>query len=150
MSGLADSTRNVVEKQNRKIVPLARAAAQRTTDPNRKKQLLQDIDELENVLPREVGQANAVLQDPDNRDKKKNLKDTTKLMEGIVGGIMDPAKYDPNLARGAAGGGDLSRMMNDLLANAERYNRNPNDLDAKRRLQEILENLPLDMLDTEA
>jgi len=148
LSGLADATQKVAGLQER-IIPLALAAANRA-DPNRARQLQQDVDELKRLLPREVGQTNAVLQDPDNRDKKMALRDTTKLMEDIVAGIGDPSRYNANLPRGGQGeGNDLKRMMNELVAAAERYNRNPNDQAAKRRLQEILENLPLDLLNTD-
>ena len=147
MEGMVDSTKATADRQKR-LAPIAKAAAQRTQDPTRKKRLLEDTQELDNLLPRGVGQANQFMVNP-NDNTRGNLKDTVSIMEGLVKGIADPTKYDPNIPRGTGSGGDLARMLDELVKTAEYSARNPNDQAAKKRLLDILNNLPLDMLDSD-
>lgn len=149
IQGLADATAATADRHKR-LVPVVQAAAKRSEDPNRRKQLLDDINELDNLLPSTVGKTNQFIKNPNDKNKN-NLKDSASIMEAIVQGIADPSKYDPSIPRGASSGGsgELARMLKELVDVAEQQVRNPNDQRAKNRLLDILNNLPLDMLDTD-
>jgi len=146
--GLANAAQATADRHKR-LVPVAKAAAQRSENPTRKKHLLDDVNELDSLLPKSIGQTNAFIASPNDQNKAK-LRDTVGIMEGIVQGIADPAKYDPTIPRdGGSGGGDLARLLKELVEVAEHSARNPNDQRARQRLLDILSNLPLDMLDTD-
>eukprot|EP00011_Vannellida_sp_DIVA3-517-6-12_P012509 CAMPEP_0114623878 /NCGR_PEP_ID=MMETSP0168-20121206/10479_1 /TAXON_ID=95228 ORGANISM="Vannella sp., Strain DIVA3 517/6/12" /NCGR_SAMPLE_ID=MMETSP0168 /ASSEMBLY_ACC=CAM_ASM_000044 /LENGTH=1229 /DNA_ID=CAMNT_0001835137 /DNA_START=23 /DNA_END=3709 /DNA_ORIENTATION=+ len=152
-AGLADATKATVRDQAL-LVPLARAAAKRTEDPVRRKQMLTDIDELERLLPLTVAGTNRVLADPNDEEAKNRLRDSIAATRALLSGIADPAEYDPSAPRGG-GGGDpeaarLKGMMPALMEAAERAARNPHDRMAQQRLQDLLDSLPLDALDTDA
>src|SRR3990167_6499357 len=150
LNGLAGAAKQMTDRHSH-LIPLAQSAARKAEDPTRKKHLNEDIDELNRLLPQSLGQTNEFLKNPDSQAYKKPLRDTVSIMEGLVGGIADPRNYDPNLPRGGGGGGgDLSKMLEDLVRNAELAARNPNDQAARKRLLDILSNLPLDALDTDA
>merc|ERR1712063_225309 len=87
----------------------------------------------------------------DPSDANKNaMKKTVQDMEGIVKGLLDPTQYDPSIPRDQAGGpNDLARMLDELVKTAEYAARNPGDQQARQRLLDILNNLPLDMLDSD-
>ena len=119
---VAQSVKDTADRHKR-MVPQIKAAAQRTENPQRRKQLLDDARELENLLPQCVGQANAFILKPSDASRQ-SLKDTVRTMEGLVAGIADPLAYNPDLPRGAAGGGgDLSRISCCMLSRLDQVSK---------------------------
>ena len=76
--------------------------------------------------------------------------DSSEIEAATEGDPGYNTNYGSRNTVGAAGGkGELGKLLEELVKTAEYAARNPNDQNAKKRLLDILNNLPLDMLDSD-
>lgn len=87
--GLANATKEVAKRQAN-ITPLARASAKKTEDPMRKKNMLDDISELDRLLPNVVSNTNKVLANPRDSQATQRLRESVNIMNGLLSGLADP------------------------------------------------------------
>ena len=148
-SGIANATKEVAKRQA-KITPLARASAKKTEDPMRKKNILDDISELDRLLPSVVGNANKVLANPRDSEANHRLRDSVNVMSSIVGGLGNPDEYDPNIVRrGTHSSNDFANLGPEIMSAAELAARNPLDRMSQKKLQDLLDSLPFDAFDSD-
>lgn len=150
-SSVADRMSAIANRQS-SMIPMTRAAAQRTEDPLRRKQLMDDADELERLLPTAVSDTNRYMENPDDDLAQLSLLESTTRMEQLYGGIADPNEVDRNATRHTGRVDKMSTiksMMPAMINAAERLAANPLDPLAQRQMQDALEGLPFDALMTD-
>ena len=94
---LARAAKATVE-DNRTLAALARAQASKVTDPVRRQQILDDVDELERLLPHTIVAAKNVVQNPDDAEARRLLDERSAALQAQVRAVADSAFPHPELA----------------------------------------------------
>jgi hypothetical protein len=147
-----------VAKRQANLAAMAKASARRTEDPIRRKQLLDDVDELEMFMPDMLAAANNALDNPNDPNARRALHESVAHMDALIAGMMSPEEYRSDLHRRGKGSGQehmaddlyrLQAMMPELVAAAEDYEKNPANRANQKRVIDALETLPLEALDSD-
>lgn len=71
---------------------LARDAADKLADPEKKQQIYDTIDDVDSYFPTQVGQARDTANDPKDKQKAKRLQNTTDALKDLLDELVDETK----------------------------------------------------------